>query len=56
MEQNREPRKKPTHIWSTDYSMTKGASQAALVVKNLLGDAGDVRDRGLIPGSGRSPR
>ena len=27
----------------------------ALVVKNLLANAGDVRDPGLIPGSGRSP-
>ena len=27
----------------------------ALVVKNLLANAGDVRDRGLIPGSRRSP-
>ena len=30
------------------------ASQVALVVKNLLADAGDIRDRGSIPGSGRS--
>ena len=27
----------------------------ALVVKNLLANAGDVRDMGLIPGLGRSP-
>jgi len=26
-----------------------------LVVKNLLANAGDIRDVGLIPGSGRSP-
>ena len=26
-----------------------------LVVKNLLAKAGDVRDQGLIPGSGRFP-
>ena len=26
-----------------------------LVVKNLLSNAGDVRDMGSIPGSGRSP-
>ena len=26
-----------------------------LVVKNLLANAGDIRDAGLIPGSGRSP-
>ena len=32
------------------YSWT---SQVVLVVKNLAGNAGDVRDAGLIPGSGR---
>ena len=31
------------------------ASQVTLVVKNLPANAGDVRDVGLIPGSGRSP-
>ena len=31
------------------------ASQVAIVVKNPLANAGDVRDVGLIPGSGRSP-
>ena len=30
-----------------------GASQVALVVKNLPANAGDVRDTGLIPGLGR---
>ena len=25
------------------------------MVKNLLGNAGDIRDTGLIPGLGRSP-
>ena len=30
------------------------ASQAALVVKNLPAHAGDTRDAGMIPGSGRS--
>ena len=30
------------------------ASQVALVVKNLSTSAGDIRDTGLIPGSGRS--
>ena len=34
--------------------MINGASQVALVVKNLPGSAGDTRDTGLIPGSGRS--
>ena len=32
-----------------------GASQVALVVKNLPANAGDIRDVGLIPGSGTSP-
>ena len=31
------------------------ASQVVLVVKNLPADAGDIRDMGSIPGSGRSP-
>ena len=34
----------------------QGASQVELMVKNLPANAGDVRDMGLIPGSGRSPR
>ena len=32
-----------------------GASQVALVVKNLPANVGDVRDASSIPGSGRSP-
>ena len=32
-----------------------GSSQVVLVVENLPASAGDVRDVGLIPGSGRSP-
>ena len=31
------------------------ASQVAPVVKNLPGNAGDIRDTGSIPGLGRSP-
>ena len=31
------------------------AFQVGLVVKNLPANAGDIRDSGLIPGSGRSP-
>ena len=31
------------------------SSQAMLVVKNLLVNAGDIKDVGLIPGLGRSP-
>ena len=34
---------------------TASASQVALVVKNLPANAGDIRDVGSIPGSGRSP-
>ena len=33
----------------------KWASQVVLVLKNLPASAGDIRDVGLIPGSGRSP-
>ena len=33
----------------------EGASQVALVVKSPLVNAGDTRDMGSIPGSGRSP-
>ena len=32
-----------------------GASQVALVVKNLPANAGDIRDAGLIPWLGRFP-
>ena len=31
------------------------ASQVVLVVKNLSANAGDLRDLGLVSGSGRSP-
>ena len=34
----------------------QGASQVALVVKNLPANAGDLRDVGSIPGLGRSPK
>ena len=33
-----------------------GASQAALVAKNLPASEGDMRDAGSIPGLGKSPR
>ena len=36
-------------------SFPKYVSQVALVVKNLPANAGDIRDKGLIPGSGRYP-
>ena len=32
------------------------ASQVVLVVKNPLANAGDIRDAGSIPGTGRSPK
>ena len=32
-----------------------GASQVVLVVKNSPANAGDIRDMGSIPGSGRLP-
>ena len=32
-----------------------GASHVALVVKNIPANAGDIREVGLIPASGRSP-
>ena len=35
--------------------MGLGPSQVALVVKNPPANAGDIRDMGSIPGSGRSP-
>jgi len=37
------------------YSTPFGASWVALVVKNPPVNAGDLRDTGLIPGSGISP-
>ncbi|CAI9179921.1 unnamed protein product [Rangifer tarandus platyrhynchus] len=38
-----------------EVSTPQRASQLALVVKNPPPDAGDLRDLGSIPGSGRSP-
>ena len=37
------------------FPLNLGASQVALVVKNLPANAGDMRDVGSVPGSGRSP-
>ena len=37
-------------------SLSFEASKVALVVKNLSANAGDIRDMGSIPESGRSPR
>ena len=38
-----------------DPRVIHGASQVAIVIKNLSTNAGDVRDVGSIPGLGRSP-
>ena len=38
-----------------ELALVTGASQEAIVVKNLSANAGDRRDAGLIPGSGKSP-
>ena len=35
--------------------MTIGAFQVVLLVKNPPANGGNIRDQGLIPGSGRSP-
>ena len=39
----------------SSHHVVPGTSQVSLLVKNLPVNAGDVRDMGLIPGSGRSP-
>ena len=38
-----------------DSMKNRGASQVVLVIKNPPANAGDLRDMGSIPGSGRSP-
>ena len=45
---HKDKRKLPTYLCC-------GASQVELMVKNLPASAGDIRDTGSIPGSGRSP-
>ena len=37
------------------FVVKEGTSQVVLVVRNLPTNAGDVRDAGSIPGSGRFP-
>ena len=39
----------------TEFRMTQKSSQVKLVVKYLPANAGDTRDTGSVPGSGRSP-
>ena len=45
------------HAWSKRFNILSFAqtSQMALMVKNPPANAGDIRDEGLIPGSGRCP-
>ena len=43
------------YIYIYMYNYDWGASQVALVVKNLPANAGDSRDLGLIPALGRPP-
>ena len=45
------------YVWMTCCAvhLKLGASQAALVVKNLPASAQDARDVGSVPGSGGSP-
>ena len=53
-----EARRDGTGEWSHQQCLKCGiwgASCAALVVKNLHANAGDVRDKDLIPGLRRSP-
>ena len=42
-------------VFITELCPLTGASQVALVVKNLSASAGDVRDKSSVPGLGRSP-
>ena len=44
------------HVYRYTYALHIRASQMVLAVKNMSGNAGDIRDVNLIPGSGRSPR
>ena len=46
---------RPLIVFNTNLTKNWGASQLVLGVKNPPAHAGDVRDVGSIPGSGRSP-
>ena len=48
-------RKKKNKVYTAINDNTTWASQAALLVKNLLANRGGKKDLNLIPGSGRSP-
>ena len=41
--------------WIETCPVAWGAFQVAVVIKNLPASAGDIREAGSIPGSGRSP-
>ena len=41
--------------FKTGLEIRQGASQEAIVVKNLPDNAGDIKDAGSVPGLGRSP-
>ena len=43
------------HLKTQNTTEGNWAFQAALVVKNLPANVGDVRDEGSVPGLGRSP-
>ena len=45
------------HVVGIYFLVTSNrASQVVAMLKNLPANAGDTRDSGLLPGSGRSPR
>ena len=50
-----EVRRRGGACWKECVCVCVWASQEVLVEKNLPANAGDIRDVGLIPGSGRSP-
>ena len=43
------------HVYLYTHTQRPRVSQVALLVKNPLAHAGNMRDTGSIPGSGRSP-
>ena len=45
----------PVSLHILDYSLVFLSDLGGAVVKNLPASAGDARDMGSIPGSGRSP-
>ena len=46
---------KPRSNYLYIFLLNGTAIHMVVVLKNLPANAGDIRDRGLIPGSGRSP-